>query len=352
MGGFNEREGKVVLLIPALDPDRHLLALLEQMEPIWKGPVLLVDDGSGPEAKEQIFPAAEAMGCVVVRHDHNCGKGRALKTGFSECLKQWPELVGTVTADADGQHLPEDICAVGERLLKSPEALVLGCRDFGKSNVPAKSMLGNRITRTFMRLFCGVGVTDTQTGLRGIPADFMEELLSVDGEGFDFETNMLLETKLCRVAIVEQAIQTVYLQQNRASHFHPFRDSFRIYAILLKFCAASLAGFCVDITAFAMLSWLLRPLGRMAITAATVSARVLSAGVNYLLNRKLVFKSRKKVRSSAVRYGALCVVQMLASAGLVTVIHEVTLLPAVGIKIVVDLLLFFASFQIQRRWVF
>lgn len=352
MSGFSAAKGRVVLLIPALDPDEHLLELLEQMKPIWNGPVILVDDGSSREAKERIFPAAKAMGCVVVHHEQNRGKGRALKTGFEECLRRWPDLVGVVTADADGQHLPEDIRAVEERLLESPDALVLGCRDFGASDVPSKSMLGNRITRTFMRFFCGVGVTDTQTGLRGIPAGFMKELLLVNGEGFDFETNMLLETKTCRVAIIEQPIHTVYLQQNRASHFQPLQDSVRIYTILLKFCAASLAGFCVDIAAFAVLSGLFSSFGKMAITAATVLARILSAGVNYLLNQKLVFKSRKQMESSAVRYGVLCVAQMLASAGLVTLIHELTLLPAVEIKIVVDSLLFFVSFQIQRRWVF
>lgn len=345
-------EEKVVLLIPALNPDEHLLKLLEQLVSIWKGPMLLVDDGSSSEARERIFPAAEAMGCVVVHHEHNRGKGRALKTGFQECLKRWPELVGVVTADADGQHLPEDIQGTAECLARSPEALVLGCRDFNDPNVPSKSMLGNRITRFFMRLFCGVRVTDTQTGLRGIPSFFMKDLLEVDGEGFDFETNMLLETKKCHVPIVERQIHTVYLEQNRASHFHPLRDSFRIYAVLLKYCASSLVGFCVDIVAFAILSAIFQFMGNMAITAATVLARVISAGTNYLLNRRVVFQSEKRPRSSAVRYGILCIVQMLVSAGLVSLLHGITQLPAVGIKIVVDFILFFVSFQIQRRWVF
>lgn len=165
-----ENNGPVVLLIPALNPDEHLLRLLEEVFPRWEGPVLLVDDGSGSRPREEIFPAAEAMGCAVVHHAVNRGKGRALKTGFQECLDRWPGLIGVVTADADGQHLPEDIAACAARLREAPDALILGCRDFQDPGVPSKSMLGNRITRTFMRLFCGVGVTDTQTGLRGIPA--------------------------------------------------------------------------------------------------------------------------------------------------------------------------------------
>ena len=347
-----EKEESVVLLIPALDPDEHLLRLLEQMLLCWKGPILLIDDGSEPKSREQIFPAAEAMGCVVIHHAHNRGKGRALKTGFQECLDRWPGLTGVVTADADGQHLPEDIAACADRLKEHPDSLILGCRDFSDPNVPPKSMMGNQITRAFMRLFCGVGVTDTQTGLRGIPAKFMAELLNTAGEGYDFETGMLLETKTCRVPIVEQSIHTVYLDQNRASHFHPLRDSFRVYKVLLRFCGASVAGFCADIALFTLFSHLFAPLGGWAITAATVAARVLSASVNYLLNHKLVFHSQKPMRSSAVRYCVLCAAQMLVSAGLVTLIQSVTRLPAVGVKIVVDFLLFFISFQIQKRWVF
>jgi len=342
----------VALLIPALNPDGHLLALLEKMAAFWEGPVLLVDDGSDAAAKEEIFPAAEAMGCVVVHHDHNRGKGRALKTGFQECLARWPGLTGAVTADADGQHLPEDIAACALRLKEAPNALVLGCRDFSDPKVPQRSMIGNRFTRIFMRLFCGVGVTDTQTGLRGIPSGFMKKLLTTDGEGFDFETNMLLETKTCGVPIVEQSIQTVYLQQNRASHFQPIRDSVRIYAVLFKFCASSLVGFCLDITAFAILSRLFVPMGATAIAAATVVARVIMTGVNYFMNRQLVFQSRERVRSSAVRYGILCVALMAASAFAVTVIHNATHLSPVGIKMAVDSLLFFVSFHVQRYWVF
>lgn len=347
--------GPVALLIPALEPDSHLLELLQSLKGRWIGPILLVDDGSGPEAREHIFPAAEAMGCAVVRHARNLGKGRALKTGFNECLLRWPEALGAVTADADGQHLPEDILACARRMREEPDALVLGCRDFDDPSVPTHNGLGNRITRTFMKFLCGVSVSDTQTGLRGIPTAFMSQLLEVPGERFEFETNMLLETRTRQVPISEVPISTVYIEQGRQSHFRPLWDSIRIYSLLLKFCCASIAGFCLDITAFALFSRLLAPLslGEMAITAATVLARVLSAWVNFLLNRKMVFRSKKGAAATAGRYAVLCVAQMLASAGLVTLAAgALPAVPVVGLKIGVDLLLFLLSFQIQRRWVF
>lgn len=344
----------IVLLIPALEPEQHLLDLLEALKGQWTDPVLLVDDGSTTDEAARIFEQAGQMGAVVVHHARNLGKGRALKTGFNECLVRWSELEGVVTADADGQHLPKDIIRCREALQAQPEALVLGCRDFSDKNVPWKSSCGNRFTRFFMKLCCGVRVTDTQTGLRGIPADFMRELLSVSGERFEFETNMLLETNLLEIPIREITIETVYLEQNRASHFRPFGDSVQIYALLLRFCMASLIGFVVDIAGFTLILRLVAPLGLglMAITVATVCARIVSAIVNYLINYKIVFKSKRRMAGSAWRYAVLCIVQMLASAWLVTAFAQMIPVASVVIKVIVDLTLFFISFQIQKRLIF
>ncbi len=345
---------QVALLIPALNPDARLLELLDRLRGHWDGPVVLVDDGSDQDHKG-IFAQALERGCQVVVHAKNLGKGRGLKTGFNYILTHYPDAIGCVTADADGQHTVEDINACADALADAPSALVLGCRDFDAPGVPFKSRAGNRITRSVMRFLCGVGVTDTQTGLRGIPRDFMLHMLDVPGERFEYETNMLLETRTQNTPIREVSIQTVYLDNNSSSHFNPLLDSFRIYALLLKFCAASIVGFVVDILLFALFLRLFRGAKVYLVTpivAATVLARIISATVNYLVNHKAVFQSNKSSRRSFPRYAVLCVVQMLLSAALVTWFSGLVAWPSTLIKLIVDLCLFFLSFQIQRRWVF
>lgn len=345
---------QVALLIPALNPDQRLLELLDALAEIWNGPILLVDDGSGKTCRP-IFDQAETLGCDVVRHARNLGKGRGLKTGFNHLLTHYPDAIGCVTADADGQHSPQDIAACADALRAQPQALVLGSRDFSRSGVPARSQLGNRITRSFMRALCGVGVTDTQTGLRGISRAFMSHMLDVPGERFEYETNMLLETRAAQVPIHEVSIQTLYLEGNKSSHFNPLLDSWRIYKLLLKFCAASVVGFAVDIALFALFLHIFQGMKVYVvepIVAATVLARILSATVNYLINHKAVFKSKKSSRRSFPRYAILCVVQMVLSAALVTWICSLGASSATLVKLIVDLFLFFLSFQIQRRWVF
>lgn len=358
---------QVVLLIPALNPDQRLSELLERLKGRWAGPVVLVDDGSAQDHKG-IFSQAADHGCDVIVHAKNLGKGRGLKTGFNYILTHYPAAIGCVTADADGQHTVDDIVACADALADQPDALVLGCRDFDAAGIPFKSRAGNRITRSVMRFLCGVGVTDTQTGLRGISRAFMLHMLDVAGERFEYETNMLLETRPQEVPIREVSIQTVYLDDNKSSHFNPLLDSFRIYALLLKFCAASVAGFVVDILFFTLFYYLLFPgffprlvSGFLTPAAAasalvfvcTVLARVISATVNYLLNRKAVFQSKKNAARSGLRYFLLCVVQVLLSAALVSLIGHLALPgPLTAWKILVDFVLFLLSFQIQRRWVF
>lgn len=351
--GQEELSGQVVLLIPALNPDGRLTDLLDSLKGLWTGPILLVDDGSAPSCRE-FFDRAQADGCHVVRHARNLGKGRGLKTGFNYCLTHFPDALGVVTADADGQHTPQDILACADALRAQPDALILGCRDFDASGIPARSQFGNRVTRVFMGLLCGVGVTDTQTGLRAIPNAFMLRLLDVPGERFEFEANMLLETQPLRIPISEVTIQTLYIEGNKSSHFNPLLDSWRIYKLLLKFCAASVIGFAVDIALFALFTRLFAPglFGGWTILVCTALARIISASVNYLINCKAVFASRKSSKGSFPRYAALCVVQMLLSAALVTWFSGALPLSSTLIKLVVDLLLFLLSFQIQRRWVF
>lgn len=341
----------IALVIPAYEPGAPLIRLLQQLCPHWNGPIIVVDDGSS-EKSAPIFRQAEEMGARVLRHSVNLGKGRALKTAFNVCLTEYMGLIGCVTADADGQHLPEDILRCAKALCRTPSALILGCRDFSGTQVPWQNRLGNRMTCLVMRWFGGVDLEDTQTGLRGIPAGFMRRLMQVDGERYEFETNMLLFAKRQDIAMIEIPIETVYLDQNRASHFRPLRDGLRIYALFLRFSAVSLFCALVDLALFSLFVAVLRPLAQeWYIAAATVGARILSAVTNYRLNSGLVFEKRM-TRKSGVGYFALCVLQMAASAGLVSLLFDVLHWPELLCKVIVDGLLFFVSFQIQNRWIF
>lgn len=345
---------KTVVLIPSLRPDRKLINLINGLIEVGLNDIIIVDDGSGEEYRN-IFDSAQSMGCRVLCHAVNLGKGRALKTGMNYFLNEYPGYSGIVTADSDGQHSPEDILRTAEALEQNPDCLILGSRDFSKENVPKKSMLGNRITRTVFRYLTGLKLTDTQTGLRAIPNDFIHELLRISGEHFEYEMNMLIEAKKQDVRIIEIPIETIYIQNNETSHFNPFRDAVRIYALLGKFAFSSIGSAIIDVLLFALLLRFILPnffvSEELLILLSTAIARICSSTINFILNKNIVF-AVKSGKGRIYRYYLVAAVQMALSAFFVWLLSDKIGIDSIVIKIFVDFILFLCSFKIQQNWVF
>jgi len=351
---MKHRVEDITIIIPSLNPDEKFIKTLDGILDKGFSNLIVVDDGSD-DAHLQPFQYALEKGCTVLTHNVNKGKGRALKTAFLYCLDA-EECIGVITVDGDGQHGPDDIYACGQKMLNT-DSVVLGCRDFSEPQVPFKSKYGNNITKFAFRALCGIKISDTQTGLRAIPAKFLPAMIEMKGERFEYETNMLLEMKTQNIPWTEQKIETIYLDDNASSHFHPLKDSWKIYKIIFKYSFSSGLSAIIDLGLFYVTLSLLENYGLSKtsenIVAATILARICSSLVNYFVNQKIVFQSKNK--TSFFRYYALCIIQLIASAGLVAVLS--TLLPTgtfgkTIIKLAVDTTLFFISFGIQKEWVF
>lgn len=349
----------VVALIPSLDPDNHLPEYIGRLIGAGFSKIVIVDDGSS-KAHGSIFDELNLLPEVtVLHHEVNRGKGRALKTGFEYILKTYSEtdIAGIITADADGQHSAEDTFKCAEKLSKTG-CFILGTRDFSQSNVPGRSRFGNTTTTIVFKLLFGALIKDTQTGLRGIPYDFLSTCIQLEGERFDYEIKMLIEIVREKRSIIQEPIETIYFESNRASHFKAIKDSWRIYRIILRdFFAFSLSGIAssiIDISLFAVLTKVVfkaLPI-ELATGLGTVSARAISSVCNYLFNRNAVFKQEGKKGKSLIKYYTLCVCQMLASWLLVVLVYNGINGDTTIIKLFVDVFLFFISFRIQKGWVF
>lgn len=347
----------ISVIIPSLNPDEKLVRVVDSLIRHGFEDIILVNDGSDSGHMEPFNRVREYPQCTMLNHEANKGKGRALKTAFEYCLANRPDIDGVVTVDGDGQHQASDIMKCVNAMLESKDKVILGSRDFSGDNVPFKSRFGNNITSFVFRTACGINIHDTQTGLRAIPAEYLKTFAGISGERFEYETNMLLEMGRLGIGYSEVTIETVYIEENASTHFHPFRDSFKIYGVILKFMASSLASSGIDLGAFAIIRWLCVKVmeTKTAVFTATVTARIISSLFNYTMNRKAVFKDDGNVGKSLVRYYILCVIQMLVSYYLVWMVTDVLSLGGVLTvvsKAVIDTILFLISFQIQRRWVF
>ena len=358
----------ISVIIPSLNPDNNLVMVVEGLIKEGFGDIIIVNDGSNDAHMEPFYKASEYKEVTLLNHEVNKGKGRALKTAYEYCLENRPDSQGVVTVDGDNQHLPKDIKECCEAMIDRDE-VILGCRDFSKDNVPPKSKIGNNITKFVFRAMCRVKISDTQTGLRAIPYRHLQMMLDVKGERFEYETRVLLEMKRQKVKFSEVEIETVYIDDNSETHFHPFKDSFKIYMVIfrylfgqmfsfIKYMISSALSFLIDNGLFRLMLFILgaKTGSVYKILLATVVARVVSSIFNFVANRKAVFKSDAPVAKTAVKYYALCIVQMAASAGLVEVfanrVFNANDWYTSLIKIIVDTLLFILSYQIQKRWVF
>ena len=225
---------RLAIVLPSLDPDRKFDGVLDGLVRAGFQHIVVVDDGSD-EGHQEHFRRAESFPCChVLHHGVNRGKGCALKTAFRFVLDKLPETDGVITIDGDGQHLLEDIIACGEKMLALGDSVVLGCRDFDAPGVPPRSVTGNKTTNRMFKLFYGIEISDTQTGLRAIPRRFLEHMLAMEGDRFEYETNMLLMMRRHGIPFVEQSIATVYDPEDYSSHYNAVKDSWRIFKIMFK----------------------------------------------------------------------------------------------------------------------
>lgn len=345
---------KIYVVIPSYEPDDRIIELCKDLKKNNLTNVLIINDGSGPKYDYIFQKIEDDFNYKIIKHVVNLGKGRALKTAFNYLLST-QSISGCVTVDSDGQHKVSDIKKCIKEFQKNQKCLILGVRDFSGDNVPRKSKMGNNITKRIFKLFCGLKISDTQTGLRVIPADYMKELITVNGERFEFETNMLLENK-GRYPIKEVKIETIYdSKENHSTHFNPIVDSFKIYKnifkVFVKYIFSSVSSFILDILLFTLFVSIFKE-NKDYIAIATILARVVSSMYNYLINYKFVFKSNNSKKSTLIKYFSLVIFQMILSATFVTLFVDLLKINETIVKIVVDSILFFLSFFVQRLFIF
>lgn len=360
---------RVTAIVPSLNPDEKLKQVVSGLLEVGFTDILLVNDGSSPDHKGRFDECACFPGVTVLTHEVNRGKGAALRTAFAFVKESRPDSAGVVTLDGDAQHRPGDVLACSEEMLAHPDTLVLGVRDFSGPDVPERSRKGNRITSWVFKTFCGLKISDTQTGLRAIPARYLDAMLEIEGDRYEYETNMLLSLKTYKIPFSEVKIQTVYIEENQTSHFRPVRDSIRIYSLIfgrfVKYALSSVGC----LVAEGLIQTILHSFWKFAPKVSSkflsdflkelcdfLPARILSSILNYWINKKFVFGDKKQAKGSLLRYYTLWAVQALVTAlattGIVTLAGGATGFLYFCLTTLVKCLLFFASYKIQKVWVF
>lgn len=344
----------ICFIIPALNPTQTIKLLVADLVKQGASSILIVDDGSWTTANSvkpsiNIFKQLEDSykEVLVLRHAINLGKGQALKTAFNHALLHMNNLIGVITLDADGQHLAKDALKVGEALLLNQNSLIMGTRSFAKET-PLRSKVGNIMTKAIFNLIIGKKISDTQTGLRGIPAGLLSRLLSIKSSGYDFELEMLTKSVEDKTDIVEIPIETIYEDGNSCSHFNPLFDSFKIYFVFLRYLTVSISSFVLDYFVFlcALFLFTASPWILHAVT------RILTSSVNFYWNKKYVFKSKEKFSSEIIKYFESTAFILITSTIFIYGLIQYINIDPVLAKPLADSAAFLFSFALLRSWVF
>lgn len=168
--------------------------------------IIAVDDGSTDNSAERI---KDLRNIIIIKNDKNYGKGYSLRKGFEKALKLSAEYV--VTLDADGQHKPEFIPLLLEKI--SDCDIVIGNRMKDVKNMPLQRILSNKITSYLLSKKLGVTILDSQCGFRIYRRKVLENV-STMFNGFEAESEILVEAARKNFSIEFVDIPTVYENQN------------------------------------------------------------------------------------------------------------------------------------------
>ena len=237
------------ILIPAYKPDHLMIELLIKLKK-EDFDIVVVNDGSG-EKYDEVFKKAEEY-ATILHQNPNKGKGAALRLGFSYVNLHPDNHNYVITCDADGQHAVEDIIRINDKLHET-DCVVLGSRKFDKS-VPKRSRNGNFMSRLCRTYLTKEYIQDDQCGLRGFPIKDVFNITTLAGDHYEYEMNVICNLQIKRLKFEEVQIETIYLDNNKSSHFKPSLDTFRIqrtiwsYAITPLTCALLSIGMLTVLT--------------------------------------------------------------------------------------------------------
>ncbi|WP_104734947.1 DUF2062 domain-containing protein [Hanstruepera ponticola] len=213
----------VCVLIPTYNNERTLKRVLDGVLLITKN-VIVVNDGSTDSTSKTLKSYQEIE---QIHFPKNKGKGVALREGFKKAIALGYEYA--ITIDSDGQHFPADIPNFINALEVSNDKnlLLIGSRNMNQEGVPGKSSFGNKFSNFWFWFETGIKLQDTQSGFRLYPLNVIKNM-TFYATKFEFEIEVIVKSAWRGVTVQNIPIQVLYDENERVSHFRPFKDFTRI----------------------------------------------------------------------------------------------------------------------------
>ncbi len=249
---------RTLVVIPTYNNLKTLKGVVEGVLRRQKD-LLVVDDGSTDGSLETI----KNLPVNILSFSSNKGKGAAIEAGA-----EWAEKNNyshIITMDADAQHSPGDIDKFVSSIKKNPLSIVIGKRDFSRDGIPSKSKFGRSFSNFWVRVSSGVSVSDSQSGFRAYPVAAIRKLKCFSRH-YNYEVEILVRGIWGGLSVESVDINVHYSKGTKSSsHFHPFRDNFRIsttytFLVIRHFIPIPHKRFCGSSTGEKLRSFFVNPI--------------------------------------------------------------------------------------------
>jgi len=198
---------------------RKLLPVLKQFYP--SAELIVVNDGSSDDT-----PSVCAQHNVkIITHPYTIGNGAAVKTGARAASGEV-----LVFMDADGQHSPDDIRAMLDKMEEGYD-MVVGARRKG-TQAGRRRAIGNHLYNRFASWMTGFKIEDLTSGFRAVRANRFRRFLYLLPNGFSYPTTITM-------AFFRSAYPITYVPidagvRRGKSKIHLIKDGIRFFVIILK----------------------------------------------------------------------------------------------------------------------
>ena len=210
------------VVLPARNEASGLAQLLPQLcQLLPDAEIIVVNDGS---VDDTLAVCAE-FPVRVISHPYPKGNGASIKTGARAAHG---EVI--VFMDADGQHQPEDIPALLDKLAEGYD-MVVGARKSG-SHAGAHRAVANDVFSRLASWMVMHPIEDLTSGFRAVRAGKFRKFLYLLPNGFSYPTTVTMSFFRAGYGVAYVPIHTP--RRIGKSHIRPLRDGVRFLLIIIK----------------------------------------------------------------------------------------------------------------------
>ena len=210
------------IVLPAKNESKNLQSLLQRIRDIYPQiEIILVDDGSTDNTAD----IAKNFNVIVISHPYSLGNGAAIKSGARRCTTRY-----IVFMDSDGQHPPEDIPKLIEKL-NNGYSMVMGARS-NESQASFLRLIANTIYNKLASSISNYQVEDLTTGFRVVDRKLFSRFLYLLPNGFSYPTTITMA--FLRSGFPISYVPITANKRKGKSNINPFVDGMRFLIIILK----------------------------------------------------------------------------------------------------------------------